>query len=143
MIANGGGCDQPHTCAIHFFRVHRDGVGNDDDSRVCRAANVESEGAGTASDNEPNVAVHDAVGFDCLLDRGRHFRFCERDLQADGEGAFVEAVDVLSQQEHLPRVNSNAFKDAVAVQQTVIKNTDHCLFGGNESTGEVNQSGHG
>ena len=54
----------------------------------------------------------------------------------------LEPVDVLCEQKDFAGVDADAFEDAVAVEQSVVKDTDDSLFSGDKGTGDVNQSGH-
>ena len=141
MVPDRAGRDDLHPLLVQLGGIERDRVGNHDHLRVARLADVEPQRAGPASDDQADITVLDAIGGDSLFNGRSHLGRGNRDCQADGESAFVQPFDVLTQEEHFAAVDADAFEDAVAVEKAVIKNADDSLFLRDEGPVDVHLHG--
>ncbi len=115
VVADCRGGDNLHAVFVQFLRIHFDLVSDDDDLRVGRPADIEAEPPCPTSDDESDVTIGQAVGSDGFVGGVDHFFRRHRDDETDGFGGFVEAVDVLFEEEDLLAVNSQSLEDTVSV----------------------------
>ena len=110
-------CDRHdlHALLVQAWRVKLDLVGDDDHLRVGAAVGVQAKRAGAPGDDQPNVAVGDAVSA-AGLHRGIHqLLMRHRDVEQDGLGGIKKAVDVFLELEYPAVIGADALEHPVAV----------------------------
>ena len=102
-------------------RINLDLARDDDDRRLFATARIQAERAHAARHDEADVAVAQFVrtnGFDRGL---HHLRVRQRDVQKNRLGRIKQAVNVFLELENTAVVGADAFKNAVAIKQTVVE----------------------
>src|SRR4029079_11978099 len=102
----------------------RNQIGDDEHAGLVRFFGIDPQVAHAARDHRADVAVGEAVGLERLFHRPAKLIPRERDLQADGLGAGVQALNVCLALEDLAVVNANSFEHAVAIEQAVVVDAD-------------------
>ncbi len=124
MIPNHRCGDDGHSLFVHFLRIHIDRVGDHDHRRDRAFRGIQPEIADAARDDQPDVAILEAVGIDGFFHRRANRIARDRDRKSDRFGRREEPVQVLFAFENPPVVDANAFEYAVAVKQTVVVDAD-------------------
>src|SRR3989441_6255274 len=106
--------------------VQRDaGLRDHDHARPALAlSRIESEIPLAPGDDGPNVPLMDVVPSARLEDDVRHLLFRVRDLEVDGLGRVVQAVEVAVQFEDSAVVRADSLEYAVAVEEAVVEDAD-------------------
>src|SRR3974390_3164745 len=106
---------------VKFRRINLDFTGDDDDGWFFATARIQPEIANTARHDEADVAVAQFVRADSGDGSLHHFRAGHRDFQQNGLGGTKQPVNVLLELEHTSVIGADAFENAVAVKQAVVK----------------------
>ena len=127
QIAHGRHGHDVHAARVKFRRINLDFVGDDDDGWFLATAWIQTERAFTARHDEPDVAVTDFIGAASLDRRLHQGRVRQGNVEQNRLGGIKQPVNVLLQFEHAPVVGADAFKNSVAVKQSVIEHGDFCV----------------
>ena len=80
----------------------------------------------SAGDHQPDMhAVGHAVGGEGVGDRTGQFTATAADIQRDGLGALVQAIQMRIQEQRLATMHAQAFPDAVAEHETGVEHRHH------------------
>jgi len=102
-------------------RIKLDLVRDDDDGRLFATARIQAKRAHAARDDEADVTFAQLV-FPARLDGGLHqFRMRQWNLKQNRFGGVEQPVNMLLELEDAAVVNADAFKNAVAVKQSVVE----------------------
>src|SRR4029077_19313022 len=91
-----------------------------------------------AGNDQPNVAVPQIILSNRLEHRFGHGRNGHWDLQANRPRRVPQPLEVRFQTEHPAIVKPNAFKNSVAIKQTMVKHRDFGVLFGKEFAVDVN-----
>jgi len=120
-VAGGWHRDDGHAFLINLWRIKLNLIRDDDDGRILAAVRIETECSSAARDHEADVTITKlvaAAGFDhCVHDR----LVSHGNAQQECFGGVKQPIDVLLQLENTAMIRSDAFEDAIAVQQAVIE----------------------
>src|SRR5262245_21543257 len=104
------------------------------------AAGIDSEIAGSARHDEPDVAVLDVVAAARLDDDVADLGLRVRNVEPDRLRRVEEPLDVAFELEYAPVVGADALEDAVAVEKAVVEDADAGLGRGAERAVRVDQT---
>jgi len=113
--------DELDALLIVILGIQGDVAHDHDDARLGAEEGVHPEVAHAPRDDEADIAIALPVLGDATQHEGFHIRGPHGDLEHQGLGARVEALDMLGELEDLARVDAEPLEDAVAVEEAVIE----------------------
>ncbi len=116
--------NDPHARFVHLRGEERDGIGDTDHASLWALVGVEPKGALATGDDQADVAVGDVVGCDAFALDADHFLTGDSDIEEDLVGTVIEAIHVLFELEDLAIVDTDAFEDPVAIEESMIEYRD-------------------
>ncbi len=124
MIAQRAGADDAQAVFVQFRRIKLNFIGNDYYLTFFADQRVQPQVAHAAGDDQADVAVLDVVGGDRLADVILERFLIERHRQSYGMGGGEQTVNMRIVFKNLAVIYADALEDAVAIEQTMIKNGD-------------------